>query len=210
MNATDIISILQEIAALQLAAGVDEVGVGPLAGPVISAAVILPASHNINSLKDSKQLSEKQREKLYQEITAIAIDWSIGRAEVEEIDKFNILQATKVSMIRAVEGLKVKPDKVYVDGLRPPLLKYPYQAVIDGDKHIPIISAASIVAKVTRDREMVEMDNLYPWYGFAKNKGYGTAKHLSALSERGFCDIHRKGFSPIKQMALQLGDLNKR
>lgn len=196
----DIDTILQEISTLQFPAGVDEVGVGPLAGPVISAAVILPVSHGIGGLKDSKQLSEKQREKLYEEITAVAIDWSIGRVEVEEIDRINIFQATKVSMIRAVDGLKVKPDKVFVDGLKPPLLKYPYQAVIDGDKHIPVISAASIVAKVTRDREMVDMDKLYPWYGFAKNKGYGTVQHKVALMERGFCDIHRRSFSPIKQM----------
>ena len=145
MSATSIDSILQEIATLSLVAGVDEVGVGPLAGPVISAAVILPVSHGIDGLKDSKQLSEKQREKLYEEITALAIDWSIGRVEVEEIDRINIFQATKVSMMRAVEGLRVKPDKVFVDGLRPPSLKYPYQAVIEGDKHIPVISAASII-----------------------------------------------------------------
>lgn len=195
--------ILMEISLLKLAAGVDEVGVGPLAGPVVSAVVILPNDYHNPNLKDSKKLSERQREKLYEEIISVAIDWAIGRAEVEEIDKFNILQATKASMIRAVEGLKIKPDKLFVDGSRPPLFKYPTQAIIDGDKHIPVISAASIIAKVTRDREMKEMDTQYPGYDFHKHKGYGTVKHKLALIERGFCPIHRKSFEPIKSMLLK-------
>ena len=195
--------ILKEIAALTLVAGVDEVGVGPLAGPVISAVVILPKEHNIKNIRDSKKLSHRQRETLYDEITAVAIDWSVGRAEVEEIDKFNILQATKASMLRAVSTLKVKPDKIFVDGSRPPLFQYSSQAVIDGDKHIPVISAASIIAKVTRDREMMEMEKLYPGYGFARHKGYGTVQHKQALMELGFCPIHRKSFEPIKSMYLK-------
>ena len=194
--------VLQEISTLQFAAGVDEVGVGPLAGPVISAAVILPIGYHNSNIKDSKKISERQREKLYDEITSVAIDWAIGRSEVEEIDKFNILQATKASMIRAVNSLKVKPDKIFVDGSRPPLFQHQSQAVIDGDKHIPVISAASIIAKVTRDREMVEMEKIYPGYGFVKNKGYGTAQHKLALIERGFCAIHRKSFEPVKSMWL--------
>ena len=196
--------ILREISLLKLATGVDEVGVGPLAGPVVSAVVILPNDYHNPNLKDSKKLSERQREKLYEEIISVAIDWAIGRAEVEEIDKFNILQATKASMIRAVEGLKIKPDKLFVDGSRPPLFKCPAQAIIDGDKHIPVISAASIVAKVTRDREMIEMNEVYPGYDFAKHKGYGTVKHKLALIEKGFCPIHRKSFEPIKTMFLEL------
>jgi ribonuclease HII len=200
---TVIEKLLEEITTLQFAAGIDEVGVGPLAGPVVSAVVILPRGYHNPNLKDSKKLSERQREKLYEEIISVAVDWAIGRVEVEEIDKFNILQATKASMIRAVDNLKTKPDKLFVDGLRPPLFKYPTQAIIDGDKHIPVISAASIVAKVTRDREMIEMDKLYPGYGFASHKGYGTAKHKSALMERGFCPIHRKSFEPIKSMFLE-------
>ena len=192
--------VLEEISTLQIVAGVDEVGVGPLAGPVISAVVILPKGHGIQNIRDSKKLSERQRERLYDEITAIAIDWAIGRAEIEEIDRFNILQATKASMIRAVNGLKTKPDKIFVDGSKPPLFQYSSQAIIDGDKHIPVISAASIIAKVTRDREMVEMDRQYPGYGFARHKGYGTTAHLLALNQMGFCSIHRKSFSPIKHM----------
>lgn len=195
--------VLEEISTLQIVAGVDEVGVGPLAGPVISAVVILPKDHGIQNIRDSKKLSERQRERLYDEITAIAIDWAIGRAEVEEIDRFNILQATKASMIRAVNGLKTKPDKIFVDGSKPPLFQYPTQAIIDGDKHIPVISAASIIAKVTRDREMKEMDTQYPGYDFHKHKGYGTVKHKLALIERGFCPIHRKSFEPIKSMILK-------
>ncbi len=195
-------AILQEMSKLQFAAGVDEVGVGPLAGPVVSAVVILPVDYHNPTIKDSKKLSERQREKLYEEITSIAIDWAIGRSEVEEIDKFNILQATKASMIRAVNALKVKPDKIFVDGRRPPPFQYPSQAVIDGDRYIPVISAASIIAKVTRDREMIEMGKVYPGYGYDKNKGYGTAEHKLALMERGFCAIHRKSFEPIKSMLL--------
>ena len=195
--------ILQEILTLSLAAGVDEVGVGPLAGPVISAVVILPMGYHNPNLKDSKKLSERQREKLYEEIISVAIDWAIGRAEVEEIDKFNILQATKASMIRAVEGLKIKPDKLFVDGSRPPLFKYPTQAIIDGDKHIPVISAASIIAKVTRDREMKEMDTQYPGYDFHKHKGYGTVEHMNAIRKYGLSPVHRKSFGPFGGKLLQ-------
>ena len=202
MNGVDIEAILEEISTLQFVAGIDEVGVGPLAGPVISAAVILPYNHGIQNICDSKKLSERQREKLFDEITSIAIDWAIGRAEVEEIDKFNILQATKLSMQRAVNELRVKPHKIFVDGSKPPLFQYPSQAVIDGDKIIPVISAASIIAKVTRDREMIELDKRYPGYGFAKHKGYGTVQHKLALVERGFCSIHRKTFEPVKSMYL--------
>jgi ribonuclease HII len=203
MSGVDVEAILEEISTLQFVAGVDEVGVGPLAGPVISAVVILPKDHGIQNIRDSKKLSERQREKLYLEITSIAIDWAIGRAEVEEIDKFNILQATKASMIRAVNALKIKPHKIFVDGSKPPVFQYPSRDVVDGDKLIPVISAASIIAKVTRDREMIELDKLYPGYGFAKHKGYGTVQHKLALVEQGFCPLHRKTFEPVKSMCLE-------
>jgi len=182
-----------------LIAGVDEAGRGPLAGPVISAAVILDPHQKIENLADSKQLTQIQREALYIEICAKAIAWGIGRAEVEEIDELNILQATLLSMQRAVSALKVCPVKVLVDGNCCPVLEYPVEAIIDGDNLVPAISAASILAKVTRDNEMTELDKIYPIYGFAQHKGYGTVKHRALLKQHGPCNIHRRSFSPVRK-----------
>jgi ribonuclease HII len=162
-------------------AGVDEVGRGPLAGDVVAAAVILPAKHGIQGLADSKALTAHQREALYKEIIEQAIDYSVARASVAEIDQYNILQSTMMAMRRAVMGLKIKPDFVAVDGNRLPKWEYPAEAVVKGDGRVEVISAASIVAKVVRDAEMLEYESKYPGYGFAKNKGYGTAQHMEGI-----------------------------
>ena len=184
-------------------AGVDEVGRGPLAGDVVAAAVILGNSHNIDGLTDSKKLTEKQRERLYDLIVETSIAWSVARASVAEIDRLNILNASLLAMKRAVESLPVLPDKVYVDGNRLPQWHFESQAIIGGDSLIAEISAASILAKVTRDREMVELDQLYPEYGFAKHKGYATKEHRLALATCGPCEIHRTSFAPIKSLLTQ-------
>lgn len=178
-------------------AGVDEVGRGPWAGPVVTCAVILDPNNPIEGLMDSKKLSEKKREILSVLIQERALAWSLGRAEVEEIDQYNILQATMIAMQRAVAGLSIKPMEVLVDGNRCPDLPYPTRAIIEGDSKIAAISAASIVAKVARDHEMVMLDGRYPGYGFAKHKGYGTKIHMDALAKLGVCDIHRRSFAPI-------------
>jgi ribonuclease HII len=183
-------------------AGVDEVGRGPLAGDVVAAAVILPAKHGIQGLADSKALSAHQREALYKEIIEQAIDYSVARASVAEIDQYNILQSTMMAMRRAVMGLKIKPDFVAVDGNRLPKWEYPAEAVIKGDGRVEVISAASIIAKVVRDAEMVKFEAKYPGYGFAKNKGYGTAQHLEALQRLGATPIHRRSFSPVSENLL--------
>jgi ribonuclease HII len=183
-----------------LVAGVDEVGRGPLAGPVVVAVVILPEGKQIKGLKDSKQLLEKRREELFIEIIANAIAYAIGRAEVEEIDKINILQATLLAMQRAVNQLSIAPDEVLIDGNKAPLLKYPNKTIIKGDQLIPCISAASIVAKVTRDREMKGLDSIYPQYGFANHKGYATREHLLALQKFGVSPIHRRSFAPVRDL----------
>lgn len=180
-----------------LIAGVDEVGRGPLAGAVVAAAVILDPQQPIIGLNDSKKLSAKRRELLAVEIRAKAVAWSLGRAEVEEIDSINILQATFLAMQRALEGLSIQPDLVKIDGNRCPPLPYQMQAIVGGDASVPAISAASILAKVSRDAEMVEWDAVYPQYGFAKHKGYGTAAHLAALREFGATPLHRKSFAPV-------------
>lgn len=181
-------------------AGVDEAGRGPLAGPVVSAAVILDPNKKIKNLADSKKLSEVKRESLFIEICEKAIAFGIGRAEVFEIDKINILQATLLSMQRAVAALKVKPTEVLVDGNCCPLLDYPTRAIINGDNLVAEISAASILAKVTRDREMMEIwDKEFPEYGFAKHKGYPTAMHRLILKSLGPCKIHRLSFGPVKE-----------
>lgn len=179
-------------------AGVDEVGRGPLAWDVVTAAVILPANHGIEGLADSKALSARQRENLYKDIMSRADCWCVGRATVAEIDRFNILQATLMAMRRAVIGLKNQPDYVAVDGNRLPQWEYRGEAVVKGDGRVEVISAASIIAKVTRDAEMKEMDAKYPGYGFAKNKGYGTAQHLEALQRMGPSPIHRRSFAPVR------------
>lgn len=175
-----------------LIAGVDEVGRGPLVGAVVTAAVILDPNNPIEGLADSKKLSEKKREKLFDEIKEKALCWCIGRAEPEEIDQLNILHATMLAMQRAVEGLPIQPEFVLVDGNRCPKLTMPSQAVVKGDSLVQEISAASILAKVVRDREMVELDKTFPEYGFAKHKGYPTAYHLEKLAEFGATEFHRK------------------
>lgn len=183
-----------------LIAGVDEVGRGPLAGPVLASAVILDPMRPIPGIKDSKQLTEKQREKLFPLIQENVLACGIGRAEVEEIDGLNILQATLLAMQRAIEQLSIAPEHIFVDGIHLPKISLPMTAVIKGDQTIPEISAASIVAKVTRDREMRIMDAKYPGYGFAKHKGYGTPEHLKNLQILGPTEIHRKSFMPVKSL----------
>lgn len=180
-------------------AGVDEVGRGPLAGPVVTAAVILDPNKPIAGLADSKALSEKKREALFDEIQEKAKAWAIGRAEVEEIDEINILQATMLAMQRAVAGLTLQPEHVLVDGNRCPELPCTSEAIIKGDGKIPAISAASIIAKVTRDREMVLLDETYPGYGLAGHKGYPTKMHMEALQELGVTPIHRRSFAPVRR-----------
>lgn len=180
-----------------LMAGVDEAGRGPLMGPVVAAAVILNDLHPIKGLADSKKLTARQRDKLYDEIRAKALCCSVAMASVEEIDQLNILQATMLAMKRAVEGLRLKPHKALVDGNRLPTLNVLAEAIVKGDAKIPAISAASILAKVTRDRWCAEYDLLFPQYGFASHKGYGTAAHLLALREHGPCPQHRKSFAPV-------------
>ncbi|MCQ1058542.1 ribonuclease HII [Photobacterium sp. DNB23_23_1] len=181
-------------------AGVDEVGRGPLVGAVVTAAVILDPAKPIEGLTDSKKLSEKKRNLLFDEIKEKALAWSLGRCEPEEIDQLNILQATMVAMQRAVAGLAVQPDFVLVDGNRIPELPMAAQAVVKGDLRVAEISAASILAKVTRDREMEVLDAEYPQYGFAKHKGYPTKAHFEALSEHGAIEQHRKSFKPVKRI----------
>lgn len=181
-------------------AGVDEAGRGPLAGDVVAAAVILHKRRPIPGLADSKQLSEKKREALFVQIQERAVAWAVARATVEEIDRFNILQASLLAMRRAVEALTLQPEHILVDGNRLPQWPYRAEAVIGGDNLIPSISAASILAKVTRDREMVAMDDLYPGFGFADHKGYGTRAHLAALQSLGVTPIHRRSFAPVKKL----------
>jgi ribonuclease HII len=183
-----------------LVAGVDEAGRGPLAGPVVAAAVILDERCTIHGLADSKKLTALRRDQLFDEIRAKALCCSIAQASVEEIDQLNILQATLLAMRRAVEGLRLKPAKVLVDGNRLPVLEVPGEAIVKGDALVPAISAASILAKVTRDRWCAELDAQYPHYGFARHKGYGTAAHLAALQAHGVCPQHRKTFSPVAKL----------
>ena len=185
---------------IELIAGVDEVGRGPLAGPVVTAAVILDPANPIEGLADSKALSEKKRHALDIKIRENALAWSIGRCEVDEIDEHNILQATMIAMQRAVAGLSVAPGKVLVDGNRAPVFACPAETIIQGDKFEPAISAASIIAKVFRDNEMVMLDQQYPGYGLAKHKGYPTKQHLEALKVHGVSIIHRRSFGPVKKI----------
>jgi len=180
-----------------LVAGVDEAGRGPLAGPVVAAAVILDELKPIAGLNDSKKLTEKRREKLYDEILAKALCCSIAEASVQEIDNLNILQATLLAMRRAVDGLRLKPVKVLVDGNRLPVLDVRAEAIVQGDALVPAISAASILAKVHRDRLCAQLHAQYPVYGFDRHKGYGTAIHLQALSEHGPTPWHRMSFAPV-------------
>lgn len=187
-------------AAARLIAGVDEVGRGPLVGAVVTAAVILDPARPIVGLADSKKLSEKRRLALYDEITDKALAWSLGRAEPQEIDQLNILHATMLAMQRAVAGLSVIPDYVLIDGNRCPALPMAALAVVKGDSRVAEISAASILAKVTRDREMAELDKVFPAYGFAQHKGYPTAFHLEKLAQLGATEHHRRSFAPVRRV----------
>ncbi len=181
-------------------AGVDEVGRGPLAGPVVAAAVILDPNRPIEGLVDSKKISEKKRERLALEIREKALAWALGRAEVEEIDTINILQASLLAMKRAVERLPLAPHRALIDGNRCPQMDCPAEAIIRGDATVDVISAASIIAKVARDQEMIELDTLYPGYGLARHKGYPTKMHIAALEELGVAHIHRRSFGPVKRL----------
>ncbi len=183
-----------------LVCGVDEVGRGPLAGPVVAAAGILDPQRPIEGLADSKKLTEKKRRRLSLEIRGRALAWSIARAEVEEIDALNILHATMLSMKRAVDALSLQPHRALVDGNRLPDLSCEAEAVVRGDAIHPCISAASIIAKVARDSEMVGMARIYPGYGFDRHKGYPTKIHLQALQQLGITPIHRRSFAPVKKL----------
>ena len=181
-------------------AGVDEVGRGPLAGDVVAAAVILDPRRPIAGLRDSKKLSERRRVQLAQLIRDNALAWAVARATVAEIDEINILQASLLAMHRAVEALDPQPDYVLVDGNRLPRWQYAAEPVIKGDDRVPAIAAASILAKVQRDSELVALEEEYPGYGFAAHKGYPTAAHLQALHNLGVTPVHRRSFSPVKNL----------
>ena len=179
----------------KLICGIDEAGRGPLAGPVVVAAAIMPKDSTIEGVNDSKKISEKKREKLYEEITSNAIAWGVGIIDQKEIDDINILNATKKGLTEALKDLKEKPDLILVDALTGiDTLGIPYQAIIKGDAKCYSIAAASIIAKVTRDRIMRQWDEVYPQYGFEKHKGYGTKLHIDAIKEYGICPLHRKSF----------------
>ena len=183
----------------ELVAGVDEVGRDPLCGAVVTAAVILDPARPIEGLNDSKKLTEARREALFPLIQERALAWCIARAEVEEIDRLNILHATMLAMQRAVAGLHIQPDLVLVDGNRCPALPMRSEPVVKGDSRVPAIAAASILAKVARDREMLALDQQYPGYGIAGHKGYPTPVHLAALRELGATPIHRRSFGPVRK-----------
>jgi len=183
---------------MNLVCGVDEAGRGPLAGPVFAAAVILNAQHPIEGLADSKKLTPRQREALAREICAHATAWAVASASVEEIDSINILQASLLAMRRAVEKLTVTPRQVLVDGLHRPRLTVPVQAIVRGDATMPEIAAASILAKVARDEEMLVLHHRHPQYGFDRHKGYPTSAHLRALREHGVSAVHRRSFAPVR------------
>ncbi len=189
---------------LLLTAGVDEVGRGPLAGPVVAAAVILNPDKPIRGLADSKALSEGVRERLAEEIKSSALAWAIARAEVEEIDQINILHASLLAMRRAVLALRPQAEYALIDGNRCPQLPCPSEAIIKGDQTVAAISAASIIAKVARDREMIEMDSLYPGYDFTRHKGYPTKAHVLALQTIGLSPIHRRSFGPVKKLLQEI------
>lgn len=179
--------------------GVDEAGAGPLCGDVVAAAVVLDPNNPIDGLIDSKKLTEKKRELLFSEIGEKALDFCIARATVAEIDSINILNARMLAMSRAIEGLKTECTHALIDGNRLPETRLTCTAIVQGDNHVAAISAASILAKVQRDREMYWFDEQYPGYGFAKHKGYGTKAHLEALQRLGPCPIHRRSYAPVKK-----------
>lgn len=180
--------------------GVDEAGAGPLCGDVMAAAVILDPENPIEGLNDSKKLTEKKREKLFDEIREKALDYCIARATVEEIDRLNILNARMLAMSRAIDGLKLPCQHALVDGNKAPQTPLEVTTIIKGDSLVTAISAASVLAKVQRDREMLELDKQYPGYGFAKHKGYGTVAHMEALQALGPCEIHRRSYAPVKAL----------
>ncbi len=198
---------LTKIPANFIVAGVDEAGRGPLAGPVFAAAVVLNPMRPIAGLADSKVLSESKRDNLYLTIKDAALSWSIAEASVEEIDRLNILQATLLAMQRAVHGLHIQPDQVLVDGNRLPDLSMPARAIVKGDSKVQAISAASILAKVERDKLMVDYHQRYPEFSFHLHKGYGTKQHLAEIGQCGFLDVHRKTFNPVKSLLMQQGSL---
>lgn len=184
----------------RLTAGVDEVGRGPLAGDVVAAAVILDPESPVVGLADSKALSAKRREQRYADIVGQSLCWAVGRASVAEIDALNILHASMLAMQRAVEALSMRPEWVLVDGNRLPKWRYAGEAIVGGDAIEPAIAAASIVAKVTRDREMLALENDHPGYGFARHKGYPTKEHLAAIEQRGVLPVHRRSFGPVARL----------
>lgn len=179
---------------IEFVAGVDEAGRGPLCGPVVAAAVILPKNEKIAGVNDSKKLSEKKREELFEAIKEKAVAYSVGIVDEKVIDEINILEATRLAMKKAVEGLEVTPEFVLVDAEKHVPISVPYTAIVKGDAKSESIAAASIIAKVTRDHMIEELDKKYPEYNFAKNKGYGTREHIQAIKEHGLCEIHRKTF----------------
>ncbi|WP_412479965.1 ribonuclease HII [Azonexus sp. IMCC34839] len=185
-----------------LVCGIDEAGRGPLAGPVVAAAVILDPARPIQGLNDSKKLSEKKRVALAEEIREKAVAWCVAEANIEEIDRLNILHATMLAMQRAVAGLAVRPTSALVDGNRCPKLEIPVEAVVKGDGKIASIAAASILAKTVRDAGMLELHALYPQYGFDRHMGYPTAAHFAALQAHGASPVHRKSFGPVAQLSL--------
>lgn len=189
-----------------LLAGVDEAGRGPLAGNVVAAAVILDEKQPVQGLADSKKLTEKQREALYEEITHRSLAWSVVSITPEVIDEINILQATMRAMKQAVESLSLCPDHAYIDGNRCPDIEIPVTAIVKGDARVAEISAASIIAKVTRDRQMQALHHQYPQYGFDRHKGYPTKAHLEAMNQYGLCPEHRRSYGPVKKLQEQADD----
>ena len=183
-----------------LICGVDEAGRGPLAGAVYAAAVILNPAHSIIGLADSKTLSEKKRDSLAIQIKQYALAWAIASSSVEEIDEINILQASLLAMKRAIEGLKIIPQQVLVDGLHCPKISIPSQAIVKGDSKVQAIAAASILAKTARDEDLYQLDKIYPQYNFARHKGYPTADHLARLAEHGVSPVHRRSYAPVKKL----------
>lgn len=183
---------------MQIIAGVDEVGRGPLAGPVVAAAVILHNTQLNKQLKDSKKCTERQREHLCELIKQHS-DWAIGEASVEEIDELNIFQATMLAMQRAIQGLPTQPEEAWIDGPHAPKVSMMTKCFIKGDEREPLISAASIIAKVTRDRMMKAYAEQFPGFGFEQHKGYGTKAHMEAMARLGICELHRRSFKPVKQ-----------
>jgi len=182
---------------VQVVAGVDEAGRGPLAGPVVAAAVILPRGLFLRDINDSKQLDPDQREALYAQLQRVALGVGVGICEVAIIDRLNILRATRLAMQQALAALPTRPECVLLDGYRMPRCEYPQEALVDGDCRSISIAAASIVAKVTRDRMMNELDRQYPLWGFAQHKGYSTPEHLACINKHGVCEIHRRSFAPV-------------